>query len=66
MPKRGVIRFDKRGKLSLRYIGLLGVLKRVGTVGYQLALPPSLSGVHVVFNVSMLRKYIPNPNHVVD
>ena len=27
---------------------------------------PSLSSVHAVFHVSMLRKYTPNPIHVVD
>ena len=42
------------------------ILKRVGTVAYRLALPPSLSGVHEVFHVSMLRKYTPDPAHVVD
>ena len=38
----------------------------MGTVAYQLALPPSLSGVHEVFHVSMLWKYTPDPTHVVD
>ena len=38
----------------------------VGTVAYRLALQPSLSSVHVVFHVSMLRKYTPDPSHVVD
>ena len=38
----------------------------MGKVAYRLALPPSLLGVHYVFHVSMLRKYIPNPSHVVD
>ena len=33
---------------------------------YRLALPPSISSVHEVFHVSMLRKYTPNPAHVVD
>ena len=66
MPKRGVVRFGKRGKLSLRYIGPFEVLKIVGTVAYRLALPPSLSGVHVVFHVSMLRKYTLDPTHVMD
>ena len=66
MPKRGMIKFGKRGKLSLRYIGPFEILKRVCTVSYQLALPPSLLGVHEVFHVSMLRKYTPDPTHVVD
>ena len=66
MPKRGVVRFDKLGKLLPRYIGPFEVIERVGTVVYQLALPPRLSGVHVVFHVSMLRKYTPDPTHVVD
>ena len=53
MPKRGVIRFDKRGKISPRYIGPSEVLEKVGIVAYRLALPPSLSSVHDVFHVSM-------------
>ena len=57
MPKRGVVRFGKRGKLSSRYIRPFEVLKMVGTVAYQLELPPSLLGVHDVFHISMLRKY---------
>ena len=65
-PKRGVIRFDKRGKLWPRYIGPFEILKRMGTVAYWLDLPSSLSGVHEVFLISMLRKYTPDPIHVVD
>ena len=66
MPKRGVVRFGKRGKLVSRYIGPFEVLERVGTVAYQLALPPCLSDVHEVFHLSMLRKYTPDPTHVMD
>ena len=66
MPKRGLVRFDKQGKLSPRYIGHFEVLETVGTVGYRLLLPPNLSGVHVVFHVSMLRKYTLDPTHMVD
>ena len=66
MPKRGVIRFGKRGKWSLRYIGPFEVLESVGAVPYRLALPPSLSTVHEVFHVSMLRKYTQDPTHIVD
>ena len=66
MPKRGVVRFGKREKLSPRFIGPFEILERVGTVAYGLALPPSMSGVHEVFHVSMLRRYTPDPAHVVD
>ena len=66
MPKRGVVGFGKRGKLSPRLIGPSEILERVGTVAYRLDLPPSMSGVHKVFHVSMLRKYTPDPAHVVD
>ena len=66
MPKGEVVRFGKQGKLSSRYIGPFKTLERVGTIAYRLALPLSLSGVHEVFQVSMLRKYSPDPAHVVD
>ena len=66
IPKRGVVRSSKRGKLSPRFIGPFEMLERIGTVAYRLALPPSMSGVHEVFHVSMLQKYTPDPAHVVD
>ena len=66
MPKRGVVRFGKRGKLLLRFVGPFEILERVGIFGYRLALPPSMSGVHEVFHVSMLQKYTPDPTHMVD
>ena len=66
MPKMGVVRFGKRRKLWPRFIGPFEILERVGTVAYRLALSPSMSGVHKVFHVSMLRKYTPDPAHVVD
>ena len=58
MPKRGVLTFDKRRKLSPRFIGHFEILERIGTVAYRLALPPSMSGVHEVFHVSILLIYI--------
>ena len=66
MPKRGVVRFDKQGKLSSRFIGPFEILERVGIVAYRLALPPNMSGVHEVFHVSMLQRYTPDPAHIVD
>ena len=64
--KRGVVRFDKRGKLSPRFIGPFEILERVGTIVYRLALSSGMSGVHEVFNVSMIRRYTPDLAHVVD
>ena len=61
-----MVRFGKRVKLSPRYIGPFKVLERVGIVSYRLALPPSLSSLHDVFHVFMLRKYTPDLTHVVD
>ena len=66
MPKREMVRFGKRGKLAPRYIRPFEILERVGTIAYRLALPLSLSSVHEVFHVSMLRKYTPDLTHVVD
>ena len=66
LPKRGVVGFDKREKLSPRFIGPFEILERIGTVAYRLALPPSMSGVYEVFHVSMLRKYTPDPAYVAD
>ena len=52
--------------MSPRFVGPFEVLERMGKVAYRLPLPPSLSGVHNVFHVSILRKYIPDPSHVMD
>nr|CAD1842502.1 unnamed protein product [Ananas comosus var. bracteatus] len=65
-PTKGIRRFGIRGKLSPRFIGPYEILKRVDPVAYRLALPPNLSGVHNVFHVSVLRKYIFDPAYVLD
>lgn len=54
VPMKGIMRFGKKGKLSPRYVGPFEILDKIGEVAYRLALPPSLSNVHNVFNVSML------------
>ncbi|KAJ3678097.1 hypothetical protein LUZ60_001900 [Juncus effusus] len=59
-------RFGLCGKLNPRYIGPFDILKREGEVAYRLALPPSLAGVHDTFRVSLLRKYIHDPSHVIE
>ena len=64
-PMRGIMRFGKKGKLSPRFVGQFEILEWIGAVAYRLALPPSIYGVHDVFHVSMLRKYIRDPSHVL-
>ena len=64
-PMRGVKRFGKKGKLSPRFVGPFEILERVGQVAYRLALAPALAGVHNVFHVSMLRKYISDESHIL-
>ena len=65
-PTTGVMRFKKKGKLSLRYVGPFEVLGLKGEIAYELALLSELSQVHPVFHVSMLRKYVPNSSHVIE
>ncbi|KAI5350684.1 hypothetical protein L3X38_003575 [Prunus dulcis] len=65
-PWKGIVRFERRGKLSPRYIGPYEIVERVGPVAYRLALPPDLSRLHNVFHVSMLQRYISNPSHVLE
>ena len=63
---KGIMRFGKKGKLSPRYVGPFEIVQRIGKVAYKLALNPELSAVHDVFHVSMLKKYVPGPSHVLN
>ena len=64
-PWKKVMRFGKKGKLSLRFIGPYKVIEKMGPLAYRLALPPDLEKVHNLFHVSMLRRYRSDPSHVV-
>ncbi|XP_055961457.1 uncharacterized protein LOC126678232 [Mercurialis annua] len=64
-PMKSVIRFGKRGKLSPKYVGPYEIIERIGAVAYKLDLPLDMSQVHPVFHISMLRKYIADPSHVI-
>lgn len=63
---KGFIWFRKKGKLSPRFVRPFKITQRLGKLAYRVALPSDLTGMHDVFHVSMLRKYIPNPNLVVE
>ncbi|XP_073291046.1 uncharacterized protein [Primulina huaijiensis] len=62
---RGVACFRMRGKLSPSFVGPYEIVERIGTCAYRLDLPQSLSGIHDIFHVSILRKYEPDPSHVI-
>lgn len=64
-PLKGVIRFNKTGKLNPRYVAPFEILKKLSTLASQLALPPKLSRIHVVLHISQLRRYISDPRHVL-
>ena len=65
-PWKGVMRFGKKGKLSPRYIGPFEILRKVGAVSYQLALPPDLQYIHDVFHISVLKAYNPDNKHILE
>ena len=52
-------------KLSPRYCGLFEVLERIGPVAYRLAFPAS-TRAHNVFHVFFLKKFLHDPNHVIN
>jgi len=64
-PLKGNLWFGQKEKLTPRCTGPFEILQRVGPVAYRLALPPTLQGIHDVFHVPQLRRYIPDPQHVI-
>ena len=64
-PWKVVLIFGRRGKLSPRYIGPYEIVSKVGPVACKLKLSPELSRIHDTFHVLMLKKYIPDPSHVL-
>jgi hypothetical protein len=63
--KRSSLRLGSFPKLAARYCGPFEILEKIGPLAYMLALSTSMR-VHNVFHVSLLRKYVPNSNHIVD
>ncbi|GJS23994.1 putative reverse transcriptase domain-containing protein [Tanacetum coccineum] len=65
-PWKGVIRFEKKGKLAPRYVGPFEILERIGPVAYRLRMAKELSNVHDTFHVSKLKKCLADANlHVL-
>ena len=62
---KSTLRLGKCKKLALGYCRPFEILAKVGSVAYQLALPPSIK-VHNVFHVSILKRYVHDVSHVID
>jgi hypothetical protein len=63
---RGVMRFEKKGKLSPYFIEPFEITQRVEKLAYRIALTPDLVRTNDVFHVSMLRKCIINPDVIME
>nr|GEV41994.1 reverse transcriptase domain-containing protein [Tanacetum cinerariifolium]GEV43044.1 reverse transcriptase domain-containing protein [Tanacetum cinerariifolium] len=64
-PRKGVIQFEKRGKVNPRYIGPFKILERIGPVAYKLELLEELRNVHNTFHVSNLKKFLSDESLVI-
>jgi hypothetical protein len=64
-PKIRSLKLGSCTNLVARFYGPFEILDKIGLVAYMLALPASMN-VHNVFHVSLLKKYVHGPNHVID
>ncbi|KAA3487492.1 DNA/RNA polymerase superfamily protein [Gossypium australe] len=64
-PWKKILRFGRKGKLSLQFIGPYEVIEHIGPVAYRLMLPSELNKIQNVFHVSMLQRYRSDPSHVI-
>ena len=53
---KDVMRFSKKVKLNLQYIGPYCIAKRIGNVAYEWEQLQELAVIHSVFHISMLKK----------
>ena len=63
--KRSSLRLWSFKKLATRYCGPFEILEKIGPVACMFSLPASMC-IHNVFHVSLLKKYVPDANHVID
>ena len=63
--RKSSLKLGSCSKLSPRYYWPFEVLERIGPVAYRLAFLAS-TRAHNVFHVSLLKKYVHDPNHVIN
>ena len=64
-PKKRSLKLSSCTKMAPRFYGPFEIMDIIGPIAYMLALPASIN-VHNVFHVSLLKKYVDDPNHVID
>jgi hypothetical protein len=63
-PKKRSLKLGSCTKIISRFYGPFEILDRTWPITYMLALSSSMN-VHNVFHVSLLKKYVHYPNHVM-
>ena len=64
-PKKSSLKIGIHCKLSPCHCGPFEILERIGYVAYRIALPINVK-IHDVFHVSLLKKYVYDPTHIID
>jgi hypothetical protein len=64
-PKKISLKLGSFTKMEAILCGPFEMLYRIGPIAYMLALTTSMNG-HNVFSVYLLKKYVHDPNHVID
>ena len=64
-PRKSSLKLGSCAKLSPRYCGRFEVLETIGSLAYRIAFHAS-TRAHNVFHVSLLKKYVQDPNHVIN
>ena len=64
-PKRSSLKLESCAKLAPRFCGLFEVLDKIKPIGYRIAFLANMRA-HNVFHVSLLKKYVHDPNHIID
>lgn len=63
--KKRLLKLESCDKLEPQYYGPFENLDRIGPVGYRIALHANMRA-HNVFHFFLLKKYVDDPNHIIN
>ena len=64
-PRKKFLNLGICAKMAQRYCGTFEFLDRIGPVAYSISFPVNIRD-HNVFHLSLLKKYVHDPNHIID